>query len=154
MGDNRQKLLLAAVAACALLVSLDGTGGRRRRRRLVATRLRLGSFESARGSGQKRGPGNHLLASGNVVELKVGSKTNSQFVGYFANEPYYADFGGALPEPTAANVQAALEGVYGAGNVSVTGTGPGGESPLTVTSIGEDANRSVPLILVDLRSRR
>ncbi|HEX5592946.1 MAG TPA: hypothetical protein VFX35_06330 [Solirubrobacterales bacterium] len=57
-------------------------------------------------------------------------------------------FGGPFAEPTADNVQAQLETVYGAGNVEVTG-GPGGSAPLVVTSIGDDARRGdIPLIAV------
>jgi hypothetical protein len=82
-----------------------------------------------------------------VFELWVGKSLPFPALGVFVTEPYYAAFGGALPEPTAANVQAVLEGAYGAGNVSVTES-PGGGSPLIVTSIGEDANRSVPPIIV------
>jgi hypothetical protein len=53
--------------------------------------------------------------------------------GVFATEPLAASEG--LPQPTAANIQTALEGVYGAGNVVVTG-GPGGSAPLLVHSVG------------------
>ena len=51
-------------------------------------------------------------------------------------------FNGPFPPPTAENVQTALEGAYGAGDVEVTG-GPGGTAPLIVTSIGDDAGRYV-----------
>ena len=53
-----------------------------------------------------------------------------------------------LPEATAENVEIALEGAYGAGNVEVTG-GPGGTAPLIVTSIGGDAGRYVPPIEIE-----
>jgi hypothetical protein len=51
-------------------------------------------------------------------------------------------FNGPFPPATAENVQTALEGAYGAGDVEVTG-GPGGTAPLIVTSIGDDAGRYV-----------
>jgi hypothetical protein len=53
-----------------------------------------------------------------------------------------------LPEATAENVEIALEGAYGAGNVEVTG-GPGGTAPLIVTSIGADAGRYVPPVEIE-----
>lgn len=51
-----------------------------------------------------------------------------------------------LPGQTAAEVRTTLEGVYGAGNVEVTG-GPVGTAPLIVTSIGADEKRWVPPIV-------
>jgi len=59
------------------------------------------------------------------------------FAGFFNTDP--------SNEGNAANVQAALEGAYGAGDVEVTG-GPGGSAPLMVTSVGDDAGRYVPPI--------
>jgi hypothetical protein len=49
---------------------------------------------------------------------------------------------GAFPEGTAENVQAGLEGVYGAGNVEVTG-GPAGTAPLIVNFVGALAGKPV-----------
>src|SRR4051794_4217513 len=66
--------------------------------------------------------------------LSVGGSS----VGFFNLPPIF-------PEGNAANVQTALEGDYGAGNVEVTG-GPAGVAPLIVTSIGADAGKSVPAI--------
>ncbi|HEV3322825.1 MAG TPA: hypothetical protein VG147_11645, partial [Solirubrobacteraceae bacterium] len=71
--------------------------------------------------------------SGAVFELNVGG----QEIGYFETAPY--PFGGAVPRASAANVQAALEGVYGSGNVQVSGP----ESALVVRSVGEDAYEAV-----------
>lgn len=66
--------------------------------------------------------------------------------------PFFLEVGGVpagafnfppiFPPATAENVQLALEGVYGADDVEVTG-GPGGTTPLIVTSIGGDAGRPV-----------
>jgi hypothetical protein len=74
-----------------------------------------------------------------VFELLVEGKS----AGEFGTEPYAAFFG--LKEPTAANVQQGLEGVYGKGNVLVTRE-PGVGAPLIVTSVGERAERAVPAI--------
>jgi hypothetical protein len=71
-------------------------------------------------------------------ELKVGGTS----LGIFESEPY-PPFG--VTQATKENVQAALATVYGAGNVEVTG-GPAGVAPLTITSIGEDSDNSVPSI--------
>jgi hypothetical protein len=60
--------------------------------------------------------------------------------GVFVTEPYAAILG--LPEPTAPNVQKALEALYGKGNVIVTG-GPAGTVPLIVTSVGGRADQPV-----------
>jgi hypothetical protein len=84
------------------------------------------------------------ISSPAIFEMTVGG----QFVGVFVTEPYYAEFGGAVPQPTAANVQAALEGAYGAGNVTVTGNGPEGDPPLVVNSVGNDVAESVEAIKV------
>jgi hypothetical protein len=72
-----------------------------------------------------------------------------------SGSPFFLSVGGTpagafnfppvFPEATAANVQTALEGVYGAGDVEVTG-GPGGTAPLIVTSIGDDAGKIVPMV--------
>jgi hypothetical protein len=85
-------------------------------------------------------PGFELAA----FELKVGGVG----VGFFANEPYAPIFG--APAPTARNVQSALEGVYGAGNVEVVGS-EAGTAPLalTVKSIGKDADRKVEPVEVN-----
>jgi len=72
-----------------------------------------------------------IIAPASPFSLSVGSN----FAGGFNFPPFF-------PEATAANVQAALEGAYGAGDVEVTG-GPGGTAPLIVTSIGADAGRLV-----------
>jgi len=73
-------------------------------------------------------------APSTVFSLLVGGN----FAGGFNFPPFF-------PEGTAENVQAALEGAYGAGNVEVTG-GPAGVAPFIVTSIGEDAGKAVPPI--------
>jgi hypothetical protein len=73
-----------------------------------------------------------------ILEMQVNKTT----VGFFVTEPFFSAFGGAVPEPTAANVQAALEGAYGAGNVVVRG-GPGGTAPLVIESVGADAGVGV-----------
>jgi hypothetical protein len=75
---------------------------------------------------------------GAVFELKVGS----QELGYFETAPY--PFGGAVPRASAENVQAALEGVYGPGNVQVSGP----ESALVVRSVGEDSYEAVTPVKV------
>jgi hypothetical protein len=68
--------------------------------------------------------------------------------GEFESAPYLNN--NELPHATAANVQAALESpsAYGPGNVEVTGQGPEGLSPLTVTTVNEDADGSVPSVVV------
>ena len=85
-------------------------------------------------------PGFELAA----FELKVGGVG----VGFFANEPYAPIFG--VPAPTRKNVQSALEGVYGAGNVEVVGS-EAGTAPLAliVKSIGKDADRKVEPVEVN-----
>jgi hypothetical protein len=75
-------------------------------------------------------------------EVFLEMEVNKTAVGVFATEPFFALLGGAVPEPTAANVQAALEGAYGTGNVVVRG-GPGGTAPLIVESVGEDSGLPV-----------
>jgi hypothetical protein len=65
----------------------------------------------------------------------------------FATEPVAAEFG--LPLPTAANIQSALEGSYGVGNVSVTEeTLAQGAMRYLVTNVGETADLLVPRITV------
>jgi len=66
-----------------------------------------------------------IAEPGSAFELRV----NGSEVGLFEAAPY--EFGGSFPQATAANVQSALEGAYGAGNVVVTG-GPGGSAPLVI----------------------
>ncbi|HEV3323238.1 MAG TPA: hypothetical protein VG147_13735 [Solirubrobacteraceae bacterium] len=65
---------------------------------------------------------------GAVFELNVEGKE----LGFFETAPY--PFKGLVPRASAENVQAALEGVYGPGNVQVSGP----ESALVVRSVGED----------------
>jgi hypothetical protein len=79
-----------------------------------------------------------LTVNGQNVELNGNE-------GIFVTEPFFKEFGELFPEATAANVQVALEGVYGAGNVIVTG-GPAGAAPLVVRIVGEKADTSVPRI--------
>jgi hypothetical protein len=71
-------------------------------------------------------------------------KVNHEGVEFFESEPYSGVDSGLFPHATAANVQAKLEAVLGAGNVTVTGQGPEGLPPLLVTSVGEDADKAVP----------
>ena len=73
-------------------------------------------------------------------------KVNGVSAGFFATEPVASAFGG-LPEPTAANIQTALEPVYGAGIVEVTG-GPAGTGPILVKTAGPDVGVVVPRIEV------
>jgi hypothetical protein len=75
---------------------------------------------------------------GAVFELNIGG----QELGFFETAPY--PFHGFLPHATHANVQAALEGVYGAGNVQVSGP----ESALVVSSVGEDEYEAVKSVQV------
>jgi hypothetical protein len=70
-------------------------------------------------------------------------KVNGAEVGIFENGPEPYPFN-LFPHTNAANVQAALESVYGAGNVIVTGQGPEGVPPLVVTSVNGNADRPVP----------
>jgi hypothetical protein len=85
---------------------------------------------------------------GSGFELYVGEHN----LGIFVTEPLDKEqLGSAFPTPTAANLQKALETVYGSGNVSVTGgEAPGGGvlSPVRVSSVNEDADRPVPAIRV------
>jgi len=78
-----------------------------------------------------------IVAPADPFFLKVDGKSAGEF-----NFPPF------LPEATAANVQTALEGAYGVGDVEVTG-GPGGVAPLIVTSIGADTGRYVPPIAIE-----
>jgi hypothetical protein len=88
-------------------------------------------------------PGEFVGLKGTVFEVTVGGKS----VGKFCAGEVCA--GSGLPEPTAVNIQAVLEGeeFYGASNVVVTG-GPGGTGPLVVTSVNKQADRSVPELVV------
>ena len=72
-----------------------------------------------------------IVAPSTPFALGVGGT----FVGGFNFPPTF-------PEGTAANVQAALENVYGSGNVEVTG-GPAGTAPLIVTFIGDASGKHV-----------
>ena len=82
-----------------------------------------------------------IHVNGVAVE-KPGAATS-----VFATEPY-AHLG--FPEPTPENIQEALEGAYGAGNVTVIG-GPLGTAPLVVRSTGADADRQVgPIEIVNV----
>jgi hypothetical protein len=82
-------------------------------------------------------PGPSEEGEGTAFSLSVGG----QPVGAFASEPLAAKF--SLPLPTEANLQNALAGAYGAGNVAVTESlGAGGTSYL-ITTIGERANQGV-----------
>jgi hypothetical protein len=72
-----------------------------------------------------------------LVELTVGSHE----VGVFGTEPFVAEFG--VEELSAANVQKALEKVYGSGNVTVTDESTPAEIKLRVTSGGDDADRDL-----------
>jgi hypothetical protein len=80
----------------------------------------------------------HLWEPQNSVQEIVAPSTpfsltvDGKFAGAFNFPPFF-------PAGTAANVQTALEGAYGAGDVEVTG-GPAGSAPLIVTAIGDDAN--------------
>ncbi len=60
----------------------------------------------------------------------------------FEAAPIPAGFGGFAPPGDKDNIQKALEGAYGAGNVEVTG-GPAGVAPLLIRSVGGDANTAV-----------
>jgi hypothetical protein len=82
-------------------------------------------------------------AAGSAFELTV----NGTSVGLFESEPL--PFGGSFTEATAANVQGALETVYGTGNVQVSG-GPGGSLPLMVTTVNEQGSRPVAPVVVAL----
>jgi hypothetical protein len=90
-------------------------------------------------------PGELAGVKATGFELSVGGKE----VGLFLTEPLAAGLG--FPALTAANVQEALETVYGKGNVEVTGgtkVSPGAVSPLVVKSIAADAGETVPQLEV------
>jgi hypothetical protein len=96
-------------------------------------------------------PGNLVpatAAGSEVQELTAGPEAlfelnvEGKEIGYFETAPY--PLGGAVPSATAANVQAALEGVYGPGNVQVSGP----EGALVVRSVGEDAYEAVSPVKV------
>jgi hypothetical protein len=78
--------------------------------------------------------------TGVAFELLV----NGVSLEFFASEPLAAELGG-IPLADAPTIQAALEGPYGEGNVTVTG-GPVGDAPLIVTATGEKAAQAVPAI--------
>jgi hypothetical protein len=90
------------------------------------------------------------LAQSEVQEVTAeagglfGLNAGGQSVGNFESAPYPREL---LTKATAANVQTALENVYGAGNVLVTG-GPAGVAPLVITSVNEDAD--VPVSPVEV----
>ena len=91
---------------------------------------------SSRPSSLKAGSGSDEVqeinaASGSAFILEV----SGNIIGPFESDPFPKS---ALSHATAANMQSALEAVYGTGQVTVTG-GPGGVAPLVVTS----PNRSV-----------
>lgn len=83
-------------------------------------------------------PTNLWLPDSQVQKIEAGT---TPFVLTVEGTPVGA-FNDPFPASTAANVQAALEGAYGAGDVEVTG-GPGGTAPLIVTSVGDDAGKYV-----------
>ncbi len=85
-------------------------------------------------------------AGGTGTEVAFEVSVNHVSLGIFATEPYAKEDG--FPEPTAANLQSALEEAYGKDNVSVTG-GPAGTAPLTVTSVNEGGSQTVPPIEVE-----
>jgi hypothetical protein len=109
---------------------------------------RPGNLHVRPGLAEGHGEVQELVSSpGSVFELKVGGKPVGAVPGYvvegfFEAEPYPGPFGGAAPLASKENVQVALEGVYGAGNVVVEG-GPGGVAPLLIRSVGADAHTVV-----------
>jgi hypothetical protein len=80
---------------------------------------------------------------GTAFQLNVGGKE----VGLFESAPY--PYSGAFTPATAANVQTALDAVYGGGTVTVSG-GPGGSGALKVSSVGKGADQTVGAIEVGL----
>ena len=81
---------------------------------------------------------------GAVFQLSVDHKPAGVVAGFipegfFEAAPYPGPFGGFAPQATAANVQVALEAVYGAGNVEVTG----GVPPATGTGKLEEESTKV-----------
>jgi hypothetical protein len=84
------------------------------------------------------------LARSEVQEIVVATPEEGAFALAIQEPGGEPQFAGVLPNgATAAQVQEALETVYGPGNVEVTG-GPGGVHPFIVTSRNEDAGRLVP----------
>ncbi len=76
--------------------------------------------------------------------FEVYAEHFSKEAGVFVTEPVAKELG--IPAATAANLQQALEGVYGKGNVTVTGgveTGGGAITPFVIESVGEDAYEPV-----------
>jgi hypothetical protein len=83
---------------------------------------------------------------GTGTEAAFEVSVNHVSLGIFGTEPYAKEDG--FPEPTAANLQSALEGVYGKDNVVVSG-GPAGTAPLLVTSVNEGGGQTVAPIEVE-----
>jgi hypothetical protein len=102
--------------------------------------LTSGTAPANLSSGHAKNEVQELTTSPEVLfELEV----DGVFVGIFATEPYTFGF---FPEASAANVQAALEGVYGAGDVQVSGgvKVPGGPAaPLLITTVNEKGDQRV-----------
>ena len=106
--------------------------------------LNLGSAPASIQPGTAKNEVQEITAEpGTAFELKVGGSS----IGLFESEPY--PYSGAFTQVTAANVQTALESIYGPDNVVVTG-GPGGSAPLTVTSVGDDTSRPVAPVEVGI----
>jgi hypothetical protein len=94
-------------------------------------------------------PTNLWVPDNEVQEIDA---PDTPFVLLVAGEAVGA-FNPPFPDGTAANVQAALESAYGAGNVEVSG-GPAGSAPFIVTSTGADAGRYVaPIEAVNATSK-
>jgi hypothetical protein len=88
-----------------------------------------------------------LLPGVTTLAFEVSVGVNEVPVGIFATEPLAKE--NEFPEPTAANLEAALEAVYGKGNVVVAERKEAdGTVRLVVTSVGGDADRPVPEIKV------
>jgi hypothetical protein len=137
-----KRAVVSVVAVCALALVLVLPAGAR----AATAWWQLDSLTAPGNlhSGFARSEIQELTVSPSTAfELKV--ERNS--LGFFESEPYPFE---ALPHATAANVQAALEaeGGYGPGNVLVTGQGPEGTPPLTVTSVNKDAGVRVPKIRI------
>jgi hypothetical protein len=82
---------------------------------------------------------------GALFVLKVTNEKKEVVEFFFESAPYSFGF---VAHATAGNVQSALETVYGAGNVAVTGQGAEGLPPLKITSTGGDVSRFVPPVEV------
>jgi hypothetical protein len=135
----RRVIAIAAVASLVLLIvgvssaGADGSAWWGLTSGAEPTNLRSGG---ARSEVQELTVGSEAAFKLSVLEGNVSNPA-----GLYATEPLAAAF--SLPLASAANIQAGLESVYGAGNVEVSGAGPGGTSPFTITSIGEDVDRAV-----------